>query len=220
MRAVRSYIRRAGRITKRQHNAYQRLYHHFGIAINRNELRLADLFGREAPCILEIGFGMGEVTAEIAARHPQNDYLAVEVHRAGIGNLVALLEERDLTNVRIIEHDALEVVRHYLPANSLSAIHIYFPDPWPKKRHHKRRLIKAETAALFCQKQKKGGYIHVATDWQEYALEILAIFNAENGLQNTAEHFASRPDWRPQTKFEQKARKAQRQTFDILFKRR
>lgn len=216
---VRSFVRRSGRITKRQQAAYQRLPDFFGIKPGTERLSLASSFGREAPLTLEIGFGMGESTAAIAERYPEKNYLAIEVHPAGIGNLVALLEEKKLSNVRIIEHDAIEVLENAIPDSTLSAIHIYFPDPWPKKRHRKRRLIKPKTACLFCQKLKLGGYIHVATDWQEYAEEILAIFENESQLSNTATGFAKRPAWRPQTKFEQKAERADRHSFDIIFER-
>lgn len=219
IRTVRSFVRRAGRITKRQQRAYNRLYEKYGVPFERQRLPFSEIFHRTAPLVLEIGFGMGEVTAEIAAKHPHYDFLAIDVHAAGIGNLVALIEEKDLSNIHIIERDALDVLEHNIPDSALWAIHAYFPDPWPKKRHHKRRLIRPDTTKLFCQKLQPGGYIHAATDCQDYAEQILAVFEAEKNFRNTAAGFAARPDWRPLTKFEQKAQKEGRDSYDILFRR-
>jgi tRNA (guanine-N7-)-methyltransferase len=219
IRTVRSFVRRRGRITKRQRLAYHRLYEKCGIAFAPKLLPFSEIFSRTAPLVLEIGFGMGVVTAEIAAKHPHHDFLAIDIHPAGIGNLVALIEEKDLSNIRIIERDGIEVLEYNIPDSALWAIHIYFPDPWPKKRHHKRRLIRPDTAKLFCQKLQSGGYIHAVTDWQDYAEQILAVFEAEKNLPNTAAGIANKPDWRPLTKFEQKAQKEGRKSYDILFRR-
>jgi tRNA (guanine-N7-)-methyltransferase len=206
-------------MTNRQREAYGRLYETCGIPFVRERLPLLEIFGRNAPLVLEIGFGMGEATAQIAAQNPQNDYLATEVHPAGIGNLVALVEQGGLSNIRIIAHDALEVLEDNIADSTLLAIHIYFPDPWPKTRHHKRRLIKPETTRLFCQKIKPGGYIHVATDWPDYAEKILKVFESEGNLHNTVTAFAPRPPWRPVTKFEKRAIREGRRSFDVLFTR-
>ncbi|MFQ5630857.1 MAG: tRNA (guanosine(46)-N7)-methyltransferase TrmB [bacterium] len=218
-RSIRSFVRRTGRVTKRQQEAYQRLHENIGIRFVPQTLPFSEIFKRETPLTLEIGFGMGEVIAEIAAANPHKNYIATDIHPAGIANLVLLIEEKELTNIRIIERDALDVLQHNISDSALSAIHIFFPDPWPKKRHHKRRLIKPETTRLFCRKLEAGGYIHVATDWQDYADKILEVFADEKGLRNTAAGFATRPQWRPVTKFEQKALKEGRISFDILFKR-
>ena len=219
IKTVRSFVRRGGRITKRQKRAYARLYERVGVRLGEGHLDFVQLFGRRAPVILEIGFGMGYATAEIAAQFPDRNFLAVDVHIAGIGNLVALCEERGLENIRIIEGDALDILAHHIPDGVLTGLHIYFPDPWPKKRHHKRRLLQAATLPLFCRKLESGGYLHVATDWQEYAEEILRLFEQESQLRNTAAGFASRPVWRPRTRFEEKALKEGRRSFDILFRK-
>jgi tRNA (guanine-N7-)-methyltransferase len=176
-------------------------------------------FGRAAPRILEIGFGMGEGLAEIAAAHPENDYLGVEVHTPGVGALLKQLGERGLTNVRVIQHDAVEVLTKMLAPASLSGIHIFFPDPWHKKRHHKRRLIQPPLAQLLASRLQAGGYIHLATDWQDYAEQMLAVLAAEPLLANTVADYAPRPDTRPLTKFEQRGIRLGHGVWDLLFRR-
>jgi tRNA (guanine-N7-)-methyltransferase len=177
------------------------------------------VFGRKAPVIAEIGFGMGETTASIAASHPDNDYLAIEVHGPGVGSLLKRIEAGGLSNVRIVQRDAVEVLRHMIPAGSLAAIHVFFPDPWPKKRHHKRRLLQREFVALAASRLAPDGILHVATDWQEYAEHVLAVFSDSPMLANTAQGFASRPAWRPQTKFEKRGLKLGHAVWDIVFRR-
>jgi tRNA (guanine-N7-)-methyltransferase len=168
---------------------------------------------------VEIGSGMGETTVRIAAENPDTDYLAIEVHAPGIGSLLRRVEEEGLTNLRVIQHDAVEVLRDRVPEGSLAAIHVFFPDPWPKKRHHKRRLVQPAFAALAASRLASGGRLHVATDWQEYAEQVLAVLSEVPGLRNTAEGFAPRPPWRPETKFERRGRRLGHGVWDVLFEK-
>ena len=218
-RHIRSYVLRQGRVSNAQHRAVEELLPRFGIAYNAAALDLDQAFGRAAPKILEIGFGMGDTTAELAAAHPQNDYLGIEVHTPGVGNLLKLIDAHALTNLRIIQHDAVEVLKHMIADASLNGIHVFFPDPWPKKRHHKRRLIQSPLVATLTAKLKPGGYLHAATDWHEYAEQILAVLSAEPSLGNTATDYAPRPDYRPLTKFEARGLKLGHGVWDIVFKR-
>jgi tRNA (guanine-N7-)-methyltransferase len=183
-------------------------------------LDLACAFGRRAPTILEIGFGMGETTAAIALAHPEIDYLGIEVHSPGVGALLKRLAEQNLTNVRILQHDAVEVVQHMLAPDTLDGVHVFFPDPWPKKRHHKRRLIQAPFVHLLAQRVGPDGYLHVATDWEPYAQQMLEVLSREPLLLNTAPGFAPRPAHRPLTKFEQRGLTLGHPVFDLLFRRR
>ncbi|HWU67071.1 MAG TPA: tRNA (guanosine(46)-N7)-methyltransferase TrmB, partial [Methylophilus sp.] len=169
--------------------------------------------------ILEIGFGMGDATAKIAQTLPDSDFLAVEVHTPGVGSLLKLMQEGDIQNIRIIQHDAVEVLQNMLKDASLDGVHIFFPDPWHKKRHHKRRLIQAEFVKLLCSKLKEGAYIHVATDWQEYAEWVLEVLQAEPLLRNTATDYAEKPAYRPLTKFENRGLKLGHGVWDLVFKR-
>ena len=215
---IRSYVLRQGRISNAQSRAHLTLLPRYGVAFSQSCIDLDQLFGRAAPKILEIGFGMGETTAAIAHALPQNDYLGIEVHTPGVGSLLKHIESLALTNVRIIQHDAVEVLRHMIAPASLEGIHIFFPDPWPKKRHQKRRLIQAPLAAELAGKLKPSGYLHAATDWHEYAQQILAVFGATPALENTAGDFAPRPDYRPRTKFEARGLKLGHGVWDIVFK--
>lgn len=218
-RPIRSFVLRQGRISPAQQRAVDSMLPQFGIAYRPALLDLAAAFGREAPKILEIGFGMGAATAEIARAHPAQDYLGVEVHTPGVGNLLKLIGEQGLGNVRIIQHDAVEVLRHMIAAGALDGVHIFFPDPWPKKRHHKRRLVQAEFVALLCDKLKPGGYLHFATDWQEYAEWTLEVLRGESRLANSAADYAPRPDYRPLTKFEQRGLNLGHDVWDLIFRR-
>lgn len=218
-RPIRSFVLRQGRISNAQQRALETLLPKFGVPYREGPLDLDQAFGRTAPKILEIGFGMGETTASIAAAHPENDYLGIEVHSPGVGSLLKQIGEQGLTNLRVIQHDAVEVLKHMITPGSLDGVHIFFPDPWHKKRHHKRRLIQPELVALLCDKLKPGGYLHAATDWQEYAEHILAVLSAEPRLANTAEGYAPRPAYRPLTKFEQRGLRLGHGVWDIVFRR-
>ncbi len=202
-----------------QKRAYEESMQHWGISYVPAILDFEKAFARKAPVILEIGFGMGHTTAEIAAAHPQNNYLGVEVHTPGVGSLLKEIQLRGLSNVRIIQHDAVEVLTHMIGDDSLSGIHIYFPDPWPKKRHHKRRLIQPELTRLLARKLAPGGYLHSATDWEDYAMQMLEVLSAEPLLKNTSDGFSTCPEWRPVTKFEQRGLKLGHGVWDVLFSR-
>jgi tRNA (guanine-N7-)-methyltransferase len=219
-RSIRSYVLRQGRLTPAQQRACEVFLPRFGIPYCDAPLDLDEAFGRSAPKILEIGFGMGETTGDIAARHPENDYLGIEVHTPGVGSLLKRIAEAGTANVRVIQHDAVEVLRVMIPPASLDGVHIYFPDPWPKKRHYKRRLIQAPFVALLSSRMKSGGYLHVATDWENYAQQILEVLAAEPTLVNTASGYAPRPEWRPKTKFEARGLKLGHRAWDIVFHRR
>lgn len=218
-RPIRSFVLRQGRMSNAQTHALETLLPRWGIPYRETLLDLDTAFGRSAPKILEIGFGMGDSTAAIAAAHPQNDHLGIEVHGPGVGSLLNQIEALGLTNLRVIQHDAVEVLKHMIAPASLDGVHIFFPDPWHKKKHHKRRLIQPELVALLCEKLKGGGYLHAATDWQEYAEHILSVLSAEPRLANTAADYAPKPDYRPLTKFEQRGIKLGHGVWDIVFRR-
>lgn len=218
-RPIRSYVLRQGRISNAQQRAHRELLPRYGIPFRDASLDLCAEFGRPAPKVLEIGFGMGETTAAIAATHPENDYLGIEVHSPGVGSLLKLIAERGLGNVRIIQHDAVEVLRRMIPPASLAGIHVFFPDPWPKLRHHKRRLIQPPFATLLSERLEPGGYLHIATDWVPYAEHVLAVLTAEPRLANTVSGYAPRPDYRPLTKFEQRGLRLGHAVHDIIFRR-
>lgn len=225
---IRSFVLRQGRVSNAQQRCYDTLMPQYGIPYSAQVLNLEAVFGRHAPKILEIGFGMGETTAAIAHAHPHNDYLAIEVHTPGVGSLLKQIEEKQLSNIRIIQHDAVEVLRDMLADSVLDGVHIFFPDPWHKARHNKRRLIQAPFVAQLVQKLKpacpelgrRGGYIHVATDWQDYAEQVLAVLSAEPLLENSAADYAPRPDYRPLTKFEQRGLRLGHGVWDLVFRRK
>ncbi len=220
-RRIRSFVLRQGRLTRGQERALETIWPQFGIDYSENLLDLSQVFSRkDSKKILEIGFGMGESTAKIAQALPDCDFLAVEVHTPGVGALLKLIEEQALTNIRIIQHDVVEVLQNMLTDESLDGVHIFFPDPWHKKRHHKRRLIQAEFVKLLCRKLKTGSYLHVATDWQEYAEWVLEVLNAELQLQNTAKDYAEKPSYRPLTKFENRGVKLGHGVWDLVFIRK
>ena len=218
-RPVRSYVLRQGRFSPAQQRAYAELLPRFGVAYRPEPLDFAALFGRKAPVVAEIGSGMGETTARIAAENPGNDYLAIEVHAPGVGSLLKRLADAGTGNVRIVPHDAVEVMRDMVPPGSLAAIHVFFPDPWPKKRHHKRRLLQPEFAALAASRLAPGGHLHVATDWQDYAQHVLTVLSGVGTLRNTVRDFAPRPPSRPETKFELRGRRLGHGVWDIVFVR-
>lgn len=219
-RPIRSYVLRQGRVSNAQRRACDTLLPQYGIAYRDSALDLAQAFGRSAPCVLEIGCGMGETTAAIAAAAPDKNFLGIEVHTPGVGSLLKLIEEQALSNVRVIQHDAVAVMQNMIAPASLDGMHIFFPDPWPKKRHHKRRLIQPPFVALAASRLKPGSYLHAATDWQEYAEQMLAVLGAEPALANTADGYAEKPAYRPQTKFESRGLKLGHGVWDIVFRRK
>jgi tRNA (guanine-N7-)-methyltransferase len=217
---IRSYVLRAGRVGSGQARALAELGPRYVLPYRGEVLDLGAVFGRDAPRILEIGFGMGEGLAETAAAHPENDYLGIEVHTPGVGALLKQIGERGLDNVRIVQHDAVEVLERMIDPASLAGVHIFFPDPWHKKRHHKRRLIQPPFVAMLAQRIAPGGYLHLATDWEGYAQQMLEVLSAEPSLVNTAQGFCERPETRPLTKFEQRGLRLGHGVWDLLFRRR
>jgi len=217
---IKSYVRRAGRMSSAQENYYAEMMPKIGVVYAPQPIDLATVYGRNAPKILEIGTGMGETTAKIADANRDNDYLGVEVHVPGVGALCKQIAERELGNLRICQHDAVEVVRDMLPEGSLDGVHVFFPDPWHKARHNKRRLIQSPFVALLASRLKPGGYFHCATDWEEYAHQMLEVLSAEPTLVNSADGFAPRPEYRPLTKFENRGLRLGHGVWDVIFKKR
>ena len=218
---IRSFVVRAGRMGSGQQRALAELGPRLVLPYTPGRpLDLATTFGRQAPCVLEIGFGMGDATAAYAQAHPQHDLLGLEVHPPGVGALLKLVGERQLGNVRIVMHDAVEVLREMIPPASLAAVHIWFPDPWHKKRHHKRRLIQPPFVAALVPHLAPGAYLHCATDWQPYAEQMLEVLSAEPGLQNSAEADAPRPPWRARSRFEARGERLGHGVWDLVFRRR
>ena len=221
-RSIRSFVTRAGRITAAQQRALETLWPQYGLDYREEPLALTALFGREAPCTLEIGFGNGANLVALARAHPQRHYLGVEVHRPGVGRLLLALEQEALTNVRVVCHDAVEVLDRQIAPGSLAEVLILFPDPWPKKRHHKRRLIQPAFIALAERALAAGGVLRLATDWQPYALEMLAHLGAAPGLRNLAADggFVARPAERTPTRFELRGTRLGHEVWDLAFARR
>lgn len=216
-RPVRSYVLRQGRLTAAQAQALDRHWAEYGIDYSPVPLDLHQVYGRSAPKILDIGSGMGAVTISLALEHPENDYLAVEVHRPGVGRLIGQAHSANIRNIRIICHDVMDVLEHQLTVRCLDEVYIFFPDPWPKKRHHKRRLIKPGFITLLATRLKTHARIFIATDWRDMAAQILNICDAEPGLTNLAGrgYYSPRPQWRPMTKFEQRGHDLDHQVWDL-----
>jgi tRNA (guanine-N7-)-methyltransferase len=217
---IRSFVHRRSHITPSQKEALDRLLPLWSIPYRKNLLDLDKSFGRTAPVILEIGFGMGETTQRIAQARPDENFLGIEVFNAGVGAMLKRIDESGLGNVRIIQHDAVEVARDMLAPESLQGIHIYFPDPWPKKRHHKRRLIQPAFIELLASRLAPDAYIHCATDWENYAEQMLDVLGNEPTLENTCDGYAERPDYRPQTKFETRGLRLGHGVWDLVFRKR
>ena len=209
-RPIRSYVLRQGRTTPAQARALETLFPKYGIAFSSEKISSA------RPLVLEIGSGMGDTTVEIAAAHPELDFVAVEVHGPGVGSLLNAIEKKNLGNLRVIRHDAIEVLENMVADASLAALHLFFPDPWPKKRHHKRRMVQPAFAALAGRKLKVGGILHAATDWPDYAEQIAAVFAANELFEEAASGFVRRPV----TKFESRGRRLGHPVRDLLFRRR
>jgi tRNA (guanine-N7-)-methyltransferase len=218
-RGIRSFVLRTGRTTTGQAKAIETLGPAYVLPYQPQPVDLAQVFGRAAPTVLEIGFGMGEATAHIAGLLPEKNFLCCEVHTPGVGALLKRMGEQGLTNIRIVQHDAVEVLEHMLPPASLAGVHIFFPDPWHKARHNKRRLVQPAFVAKLLPRLQPGGYLHCATDWEPYAQQMLEVLSAEAGLRNTAEGFAPKPDYRPLTKFENRGLKLGHGVWDVVFRR-
>lgn len=222
MRPVRSYVRREGRMTEAQQRAFTQYGDRYCIDFTETPCELPAVFGRAAPRLLEIGFGMGDALAHMARLHPEQDYLGVEVYRPGVGRLLRVLAEEDIRNVRIICADAALVLKHMIPDAALDAVFLFFPDPWPKKRHHKRRLVQPAFVDLVARRLKPGGMFHLATDWEDYARHMMAVLEQSPAFVNSAGAgcFAPRPAWRVLTKFERRGERLGHGVWDLLFVRR
>ena len=219
-RPIKSCVVRAGRMGSGQQRAMVELAPRYVLPFKHERLNPLDVFGREAPLVLEIGFGMGDATAQIAQTLADHDFIGCEVHEPGVGALLQLLDARQLSNVRIFQHDAVEVLEQMIAPASLSGVHIFFPDPWHKLRHNKRRLIQPAFVAELVQYLRPGGTLHCATDWEPYAQQMLQVLGAEPLLENSAPGFAEKPPYRPLTKFEHRGIKLGHGVWDLLFKRR
>ena len=218
---IKSFVHRSVHMTQKQKNALEgELYKTWCLPYQATPLNYEEVFARSAPTILEIGFGMGETTAKIALNSADKNFLGVEVYSGGVGALLNRIDEQSIPNIRIIQHDAVDVVNHMLLPDSLDGIHIYFPDPWPKKRHHKRRLVQSPFIKQLVSRLKPGGYIHCATDWEDYAMQMMEVLSAEEALKNRFEGFAPRPDYRPLTKFENRGIKLGYGVWDLIFEKK
>jgi len=220
-RAVRSYVLRAGRVTEGQKRALETLWPVWGVDAGQDLLDFEVLFGNDHPVIMEIGFGNGEATWRMASEHPGENYLGVEVHKPGVGRLLLKVEEHGLENVRIACHDAVEVLQRQVQDESLDGVRIYFPDPWPKKRHHKRRIVQPTFVALLARKMRAGGILHLATDWEPYAEFMLDVMRPISDFENLSPFgdFCPRPDWRPLTKYESRGERLGHKVSDLLYRR-
>lgn len=219
-RRIRSFVTRAGRLSEAQGRAIETLSPLYCIPYQKAQLDVTAAFGRTAPTIFEIGFGMGETSAKISELMPEKNFIGVEVHTPGVGSLLKLTDAMGLHNQRIIQHDAFEVVTHMIAPDSLAGVHVFFPDPWHKARHNKRRLIQGPLVALLASRLAPGAYLHCATDWEDYAVQMLEVLSAEPTLENTAEGYAPRPDYRPVTKFENRGLKLGHGVWDLVFRKK
>ncbi len=219
-RGIRSYVLRAGRMTDAQKRALDTLWTHFGLDFETGTMiDLARVFGNGNPVVAEIGFGMGMATWQIAKENPARNYLGLEVHSPGVGRLLCDLQAQGIGNVRIFHHDAIEVFERMIPLDSLAGLHLFYPDPWPKKRHHKRRLIRQGLTELLVSRLTPGGYLYFVTDIEDYALWSLDVLTRTEGLHNRYEGFAPRQKWRPETKFESHASRDGRLSWELVFER-
>ena len=221
LRTIRSFVMRAGRTTLGQERALEEVWPTFGLEVKNGKIDLAELFGREADTVLEIGFGMGESLISMAKASPHLNFIGIEVHSPGVGACLMAAGERGVTNLRVFCHDAVEVLADCIPDSSLGGMQLFFPDPWHKKRHHKRRIVQAEFAETIRKKLAIGGIFHMATDWENYSEHMIEVMSVAPGYENTATegNFVARPDWRPLTKFEQRGHRLGHGVWDIIYKR-
>ena len=217
MRGIHTYVLRSGRMTEAQKRDYVIHSARWCLPFQEQIINFTDIFENTAPVTIEIGFGMGKATAIIAEEHPEQNYLGIEVHRPGVGRLLGEIEKHGLANLRIIEHDALEVLEYMIPDDSISAFHIFFPDPWPKKRHHKRRLVQRPHTQLLAQKLAPDGYLYMVTDWVPYGEEAWFELTATPGLESMYDGFAPHQAWRPETRFEEKGKEAHHEICELMF---
>jgi tRNA (guanine-N7-)-methyltransferase len=217
-RRIRTYALRLGKISPAQKRSYDALFPIFGIKGDETgTLDCQLIFGNERPLIIEIGFGMGTATAEIADKNPENNYLAIDVHKPGIGRLLWNIEKQALNNIRIIEGDAVDIIMRRIKDNSVSAFHIFFPDPWPKKRHHKRRLVKRPFTDLLAAKLLPGAYVYMVSDWEDYGNQAIFELSVTPGLVNKYDAFAEHQSWRPETEFERKGIQKNHKIWELFF---
>lgn len=221
MRTVKSFVLRAGRMTEGQQKAMDDVWPSMGLELNNGLLDFNQVFGREAPVVLEIGFGMGDSLVEMAKDQPEKNYIGVEVHRPGVGRLLSNAEKEGLTNIRVFCDDAIEVLAQCIPNNSLDCIQLFFADPWHKKRHHKRRIVQPEFAQTLRQKLKVGGVFHMATDWENYAEHMMEVMSAAEGYANAAGEgqYSPQPEWRPVTKFQKRGERLGHGVWDLMFEK-
>lgn len=220
-RRIKSFVRRQGRLSQAQKQAIETQWPRFGLDLNAGQLNFNDLFGREADTILEIGFGMGTSLAEMAENNPNKNYIGIEVHRPGVGALLKLIEDKQLVNIRLFNEDAIEVLKLCIPENSLSGVYLFFPDPWHKTRHHKRRIVQPQFVENIAMHLKTGGQFHMATDWENYATHMMQVMSHARHYRNLAgeDQFHPRPDYRPLTKFERRGQKLGHGVWDLIFEK-
>ncbi len=216
-RTIKTYVMRAGRMTAAQEKAYNDLGHIYCVPYEEKPLNFVEVFGNTNPIVVEIGFGMGAATIQMAKENPNVNYLGIEVHKPGVGRVLSEVRANDLKNLYIVEHDALDVLEKMIGDNSVDGFHVFFPDPWPKKKHHKRRLMRRPNTNLLQRKLREGGYLYMCTDWEEYADEALEELKATEGLKNKYDGFAPHQEWRPETKFERKGIEAGRKIRELFF---
>lgn len=221
MRTVRSFVMRAGRITEGQQKALDDVWPVMGLEISQGPIVPSEVFGREAPVVLEIGFGMGDSLIEMATVQPEKNYIGIEVHRPGVGRLLSRADEAGLTNIRVYAEDAVQVLADCIPDGSLDVLQLFFPDPWHKKRHHKRRIVQPEFVQQIRRKLKVGGYFHMATDWENYAEHMMEVMSAAQGYRNKAGdgQYSPQPEWRPVTKFQKRGERLGHGVWDLMFER-
>lgn len=220
LRQIKSYVQRAGRVTKKQQQALENYASKYLIEYDQNKkINLKELFGNDHPVIFEIGFGMGGSLIQMAIENPNKNYLGVEVHKAGVGNILHEIEHQNITNLLVMSYDALEILENMIADESLAGMQIYFPDPWHKKKHNKRRIVNQENINLFAKKLKTNGVLHYASDWLPYAEDVLELLENDSKYKNLYDGFALRPEWRPLTKFEKRGQNLEHPISDVLFER-